>query len=155
MAALTWARTTPMHQDDGSSQVMTPEVQDGVVIWTGAIVVLDGGKAAPARSAVGLTVLGVARDTVDNRTFPTDLYGHMRRVSVVSGVAQYENSRATDEITGADVGHTCFLVDDRTLARTDGGGKRSPAGTVHEVGHDRRVWVDLGGRPVHAELVRR
>jgi hypothetical protein len=144
MTALSGPRLTPLRPDYESKQVMTPPVQNGVVIWSGGIVVLDGGFAMPGRSAPGLTVLGIAQSTVDNRTYPTNLYGRKRRVCVVGGVAQFENSRGEEAIGEADVGRPCYLVDDRTLARTDGAGKRSRAGTVREVERDRRVWVALG-----------
>jgi len=146
MTAMTSARLTPMRPDCAPKHVIQPQVHDGVVIWEGGLVVLDKGKAAPGRSGAGLTVLGIARDTVDNRTYPTALYRRTRRVSVVSGIAQLENSGGADAIGEADVGELCFMVDDRTLARTDGGGTRSPAGRVHEV-ERHRVWVDLGIPP--------
>jgi len=144
MSALTSPRLTPMRPDYESKHVIWAQVRDGVVIWEGGIVVLDGGKAAPGRSGLRLTVLGIAQDTIDNRTYPTVLYQRARRVPVVSGIAQLENSRGDDAIGEADVGKLCFMVDDRTLARTDGGGRRSPAGRVHEVERGLRVWVDLG-----------
>ena len=144
MSPLTAPRQTPMRPDYETKQVMTPQVRSGVVIWEGAIVALDDGEAVPGRSAPRLTVIGVAQSTVDNRTYPSSLYGRKRRVSVVSGVALFENSRGDEEIRDADIGKACFLEDDRTLARTDGAGRRSRAGTVREVGRDRRVWVELG-----------
>lgn len=144
MTALSCARETPMRPDQSAKQVLTPPVQDGVVIYSGGVVVLDGGMAAPGRSAPGLTVLGIAQSTVDNRTFPAGLYGRTRRVCVVSGVVLLENSRADDSIGDRDVGNVCYIVDDRTLARTSGGGRLSRAGLVREVGRDRRVWVELG-----------
>jgi hypothetical protein len=147
MSALSAPRKTPMRPEYETKHVLRPPVQAGVVIWSGGIVVLDGGMAVPGRSAPGLTVIGIALETVDNRTYPTSLYGHKRRVSVVGGVAQLENSRGEDAIGEADVGKLCFIVDDKTLARTDSGGCRSRAGTVREVDRDRRVWVDLGILP--------
>jgi hypothetical protein len=148
MTALSAPRETPIRPDYETKQVLTPPVQAGVVIWSGGIVVLDDGMAVPGRSAPGLTVLGIALGRVDNRTYPTSLYGRKRRVSVVSGVVQFENSRGVDAIGEADVGKLCYIVDDRTLARTDSGGRRSRAGTVREVERDRRVWVELGVLPV-------
>jgi hypothetical protein len=147
MTALSAARDTPMRPSYEAQQVVTPPVQDGVVIWAGGIVVLEFGMAVPGRAAAGLTVLGIAQATVDNRTFPTRLYGRKRRVCVVGGVAQLENSRGDEAIGEGDVGQLCYIVDDRTLSRTDRGGSRSRAGTVREVGRDQRVWVDLGAVP--------
>jgi hypothetical protein len=148
MTALSADRDTPMREQPRDPNYLTPEVHPGVVIWAGAIVVLEHGQAVPARSAVGLTVLGVARSSIDNRTYPIATGGRRRRVIVVAGVAQFENSTGGDQIRPEDSGAVCFLVDDRTLARTDGGGKRSPAGTVEHVDDDQRVWVDLGASPV-------
>ncbi len=147
MSALTTARDTPMRAHEGPTQIAAREVKDGVVIWSGGIVVLEHGQATPARSAPGLVVLGVARGGVDNRTVPIVAKTPKRRVSVVSGVAQFENSAGGDAIGAGDVGAVCYLVDDRTLARTDGAGSRSPAGVVQEVSLNSRVWVDLGANP--------
>jgi hypothetical protein len=144
MSALSTIRDTPMRPQEAPSQFTHPEVKDGVVIWSGSLVALESGKAVPGRAVAGLVAIGVARDSVDNRTFLAPPGGNRRRVPVLGGTAQFENSPGTDEIAASDVGRRCYIVDDRTLARTDGGGTRSVAGTIREVGRDRRVWVELG-----------
>jgi hypothetical protein len=144
MTALNTFRDTPMRPQAAASEFTHPEVQDGVVIWSGSIVALERGKAVPGRAVAGLLIVGVARDSVDNRTFLAPPGGSKRRVPVLGGTAQFENSPGTDEIGADDIGRRCYVVDDRTLARTDGGGTRSVAGTIREIGRDRRVWVELG-----------
>jgi hypothetical protein len=42
----------------------------------------------------------------------------------------------------ADVGKQCYLVDDQTVAKTDGTNTRSPAGFVRDVDADG-VWVEF------------
>ena len=49
---------------------------------------------------------------------------------------------AADAITLADIGKDCFIVDDQTVAKTDGAGTRSRAGRVFDVDADG-VWVDF------------
>ena len=56
--------------------------------------------------------------------------------------SQFANSAATDAITLADIGKDCFIVDDQTVAKTDGSGTRSRAGRVFDVDADG-VWVEF------------
>lgn len=48
--------------------------------------------------------------------------------------------QGNDPVTLADVGKTCYLVDDQTVAKTDGAGTRSAAGIVRDV-DSAGVWV--------------
>ena len=50
------------------------------------------------------------------------------------------NSAAADLIAQADVGKLCHVVDDQTVAKTDGTGTRSRAGIVARV-ETAGVWV--------------
>jgi hypothetical protein len=56
------------------------------------------------------------------------------------GTFRFANSAAGDLITKADIGTLCFIVDDQTVARTNGANTRSPAGTVEGVDASG-VWV--------------
>lgn len=62
---------------------------------------------------------------------------------VEAGVFQYDNSAGADELTLADVGHVCFVVDDATVAKTNGAGVRPRAGIVMDV-DDEGVWLAVG-----------
>ncbi len=46
------------------------------------------------------------------------------------GRHRFANSAAGDLITKADIGAACYIVDDQTVARTNGTNTRSPAGVV-------------------------
>ena len=53
----------------------------------------------------------------------------------------FANSSAGDLITIADIGKACFIVDDQTVAKTDGTGTRSRAGIVDGIEASGGVWV--------------
>lgn len=55
------------------------------------------------------------------------------------GIFRFANLPA-DLIDQADVGKLCYIVDDQTVAATDGTGTRSPAGFVDAL-EDGSVWV--------------
>jgi hypothetical protein len=61
-------------------------------------------------------------------------------VDVRKGVFRFANSTGGDEITRADIGGNCYIVDDQTVAKTDGTGARSVAGKVFDV-DSGGVWV--------------
>lgn len=57
-----------------------------------------------------------------------------------SGVYRFANSTAGDLIVTADIGAACFIVDDQTVAKTNGTATRSPAGIIDGV-DALGVWV--------------
>ena len=57
------------------------------------------------------------------------------------GLFLFANSSAGDLITIADIGKACFIVDDQTVAKTDGTGTRSRAGIVDGIEASGGVWV--------------
>lgn len=109
--------------------------------FQGAIVCRNAaGRAVRAITALNLVALGVAEAAVDNTL------GADGAVSVPyrSGVFLFENSTAADLITAADIGTDCFIVDDQTVARTNGTNTRSRLGRVDALEADGRVWVRVG-----------
>ncbi|HDM78821.1 MAG TPA: hypothetical protein ENG51_20520 [Deltaproteobacteria bacterium] len=117
-------------------------VKGAVKIYAGGIVVLDGGYAKPAAEATGLVAVGRAEEYVDNSNGSDgDVFVKVRR-----GIFRYKNSSGDDEITRAEIGSDCYLVDDETVAKTDGdtgsGPTRSVAGRVFDV-DDEGVWVEF------------
>lgn len=106
-------------------------------IFGGSIVCLNAaGNAIPGATATGLIVDGVAEAQVDNRN------GAAGALSVVSrrGVFQFANSASTDLITIAEIGDNCYIVDDQTVAKTNGSSTRSVAGKIEDVDANG-VWV--------------
>ncbi|MBL4801995.1 MAG: hypothetical protein JKY45_08875 [Emcibacter sp.] len=133
MTALAKARNTPAR----AGRNLGIGVKAATVIWLGAMVALDGGFAAPGRTAVGLKGLGRAKGTVDNSAGANgDL-----TVEIDRGVYLFDNAGA-DLITNADIGNDAYMVDDQTVARTNGGSTRSVAGKVHEV-TSSGVWIEF------------
>lgn len=108
-------------------------------VLAGTIVVINAsGYAEAASTATGKIAVGVAEESVDNSGGSAgDLNVPVRR-----GVFAFANSADTDEITLADVGSTCYLVDNQTVAKTDDESNRSAAGTVRDV-NDDGVWVEF------------
>ncbi len=110
-----------------------------VRIYAGALVARNGsGYAVPGTEAAGLYALGRARTTVDNSSGGD---GELR-VEIEKGIFRFANAAGGDEITPADIGNDCYIVDDETVARSDGGGARSVAARVFDV-DNMGVWLDL------------
>lgn len=132
---MTTDRNTPMR--DG--EVVSLGVAASKRIYAGALVARDaGGYATPGATATGLVGIGRAEARADN-TSGAD--GDMS-VEVRKGVFQFANSQGGDAITTADIGADCYIVDDQTVARTDGTGTRSVAGKVFDV-DSGGVWVSF------------
>ena len=107
--------------------------------WAGAIGVLSGGYAAPATTALNLKCVGRFEQSVVNAGADG-----ATSVDILQGVlGPFANSAAADAITQTEVGTDCFLVDDQTLAKTNGGGTRSRAGVVIKVTSEG-VWALMG-----------
>lgn len=105
-------------------------------IYAGALVALDAsGYATPGAVATTLKGLGRAEEMADNTTGANGA----KVVSVAKGVFRFAN-HGTDTVTAAHIGSSCYIVDDETVASTNGTGTRSVAGTVFDVDADG-VWV--------------
>ena len=133
MTALTKDRNTPWREGDEFNHPAAANA----VIHAGALVVLNAsGDAAPGSTATGLTPAGRAEEAVDN----TGGAAGDKTVQVRKGVFRYANDGS---ISRANIGGTAYIVDDQTLAATDGGGTRSAAGEIVDVDADG-VWVKIG-----------
>lgn len=132
--ALTKDRNTEMK--DG--ELVAVPVAADAVIYAGALVVANAtGYAAPGSTATTLTYLGRAEEAVDN----TGGADGAVTVQVRRGKAFKWGNSGADAVTQAELGKTCYIVDDETVAKTDGTGTRSAAGTVVAVDSDG-VWVE-------------
>lgn len=111
--ALSADRNTPMK--DG--ELVNVPVATNTKIYAGALVALNAsGYATPGAVAATLTYLGRAEEQTDN-------------------------TGGADAIVQADLGKTCYIVDDETVAKTDGTATRSAAGKVVGLDSDS-VWVE-------------
>ena len=135
MTALTAARNTPERAGD----VVGYPVKASVKPILGGIAVLNAGYAAPGTTATGLIAIGRFEETVDNTAGSN---GDVS-VQVKRGTFKFGNSSAGDLIAQADVGADCYIVDDQTVAKTNGTNTRSVAGKIIAVDADG-VWVKLG-----------
>ena len=138
MAALTRNRLTKSGGLQGSPPDQFP-VASGVTIYQGALLVLNAsGNVEPATTGLGLVVLGRAE-----MEYPPSTSAGEFLVRTTIGVFNYASATGGgDDITAGDKGAVCYLVDDQTVALTDGGGRRSPAGTVNAVDGEG-VWVEV------------
>jgi hypothetical protein len=133
--ALTADADTPSREGRSFSY----KVYQATKIYAGALVMLNAtGYAVSGATATGQVAVGRAKFQVDNSAGASgDL-----NVEVEEGVFRFKNSAAGDAITIAQIGDTCYIVDDETVAKTNGTNTRSPAGYTVDVDDDG-VWVKV------------
>lgn len=108
-------------------------------IYAGTIVVIDSsGYALKGATATGLRAVGRAEEQVDNSSGSNG----DKTVKVKRACFRFANSSSGDLITLADVGTDCYIVDDQTVAKTNGTSTRSVAGKVRDV-DSIGVWVEF------------
>ena len=133
MAALTKDRNTKRRD----AKVFSDPVAATTKIYAGSLVCINAsGYAVPGSTSTALKARGVAQEQVDNSTGAAG----DKRVETNRGCFPFANSASADEITRADIGATAYIVDDQTVAKTNGSSTRSAAGTVVGIDADG-VWV--------------
>ena len=135
MAALTGNK--PTTQLDTSLEGLP--VKAATTIYAGALTCTDAtGFAVPGAVATTLIARGVADAKADNATGANgDIKAKVR-----PGIFKFKNHGA-DLVLAADSGLYCYIVDDQTVAKTDGAATRSKAGKVVAVESDG-VFVAIG-----------
>ncbi|MDN3524349.1 hypothetical protein QWY79_03610 [Halomonas sabkhae] len=134
MVAATTNRNTPVR---GGHHRGHP-VAAGVHCHAGTVAVMNAsGFAEPATTATGLVALGAFTFELDN----TAGGDGERLAEIERGCFRLANDES-DPIAQTQIGSPCYLVDDQTVAATDGSGTRSAAGFVDGV-DDLGVWVRL------------
>jgi hypothetical protein len=132
--ALTADRNTTMM----SGELIPVPVAANVKIYAGALVAANAtGYATPGATATTLTYLGRAEEMIDN----TGGADGAKSVLVRRKRAFKFKNSGTDAVTQAELGKVCYIVDDETVAKTNGTSTRSAAGTVVGVESDG-VWVE-------------
>ena len=138
MAALTADRDT---QELASSHAMEHAYvgTDSTQYFKGGMVCLSTatGKLVKGATATTLVAIGRCEENVLTGTSNT------RKVRARSGIFRFLNSAAADQIAADDIGKECFIVDDQTVALTDGTATRSKAGIVYDVDTNGDVWVSM------------
>lgn len=114
-------------------------VAAATLIYAGSMVCLNAaGTATKGATSTTLKALGVALGRFDNSAGAAgDINANVER-----GVWRMANSAAGDQITLADYGASCYIVDDQTVAKTNGGTTRSVAGVIRDVDASG-VWVEF------------
>jgi hypothetical protein len=138
MAALTADRYDTFERASAHSMPHAEVGADSTQFFKGGIVVLDSADGKMKKGATSTTqiCLGRCEENVLTGTSNT------RKIKCRSGIFKWLNSAAGDAIAADDIGKPCFIVDDQTVALTDGTGTRSRAGIVHGVDSDG-VWVSV------------
>lgn len=132
MTALTRDRNTPMK----TAELIGVLVAAGAVIHAGALVVANAtGFAAPGSTAPGLNYIGRAEETVDNSA------GADGAAAVLVRRGNAFKWANDGSIAQAQLMKTAYIVDDQTLAATDGTGTRSAAGRIVGIDTDG-VWIE-------------
>lgn len=133
MTALIADRNTPLRSGD----IEEHPVKGATTIFAGALVCLDAsGRLVPGSTAVGLIARGRAEERVANAGADGAKSCRVRK-----GQFRWINSAAGDAITRAEIGDPAYIVDDQTVAKTNGGSTRSVAGTIRDV-DAQGVWVE-------------
>jgi hypothetical protein len=142
MSALAAARNTPrLGMMDGVLEVPVKATQK---IYKGALVMCDStGYLVPGAAATGCRAAGRADPGTDNVLDTTGMSSGDVKCKVDVGVFRWDNSTSTDAITITEMYKDCYIVDDHTVAKTDGSTTRSVAGKVILV-DSSGVWVKTG-----------
>lgn len=130
---LTAAKKT---QSRAADQFGFPAAADAV-IHRGALVVLNAGYAEPGSTATDLVAVGIAEEGIDN----TGGADGAKTVPVKRGCFRFANE-ATDPVDLSHVSQPAYVVDDETVAASDGTGTRSAVGIIRDVDAGG-VWVEL------------
>jgi len=135
MAALTADRNTPQRDN----KQFGFGVAAATKLWAGSIACLNAsGFLTKGAVATTLKTVGMVEETIDNTAGANGaVTGKVRR-----GLFRFANSAAGDLIALTDVGASCYIVDDQTVAKTNGSSTRSVAGVIRSVDADG-VWVEI------------
>ena len=136
MAALTAFRDT-LEKAAPFSSLQAEVGADSTQFFAGGIVVLDQADGKMKKAFVATTLIAIGRC---EETFLTGT-SNTRKIKARSGIFKYGNSASGDLIAADDIGKDCYLVDDQTVALTNGTNTRSRAGKIHSVDTDGGVYV--------------
>lgn len=131
--ALTNDRNTPSKDGELVSVPLA-----AVKVHAGGLTAINAaGFATPGAVATTLKYFGRAEESVDNSAGAAgDKSVLVRRKKAFKWL-----NHGADAVVQADLGATCYIVDDQTVAKTNGTNTRSAAGIVVQVDADG-VWVE-------------
>ena len=114
--------------------LMTWKAAANQVFYNGAIVCKKtDGFAYVGDEYTGAQTLGVAAFALDTTG---DTNGDHDVIVQPGTFGDFSNSASSDAIAEDDRGKQCYVVDDDTVALTDGGATRSAAGMVYDIADD-------------------
>lgn len=121
-------RITKQYGDGVSPSELWLPVTPTKIVKAGGLVciVASTGTVEPARVGTGLIAIGRSEDTYDNSATLTP----QPIAKVVPGIFSWNNSAGLDAIGNGNIGQPCYMVDDQTVALTDGSSTRSVAGMI-------------------------
>lgn len=132
--ALNKDRNTPIRDGD---KVVHP-VAAATIIYAGSLVALNAtGNAVPGATATTLIAAGRADERIDNRLGADGAL----LITVRRGTFRFFNYSG-DLIGRTEIGKSCYIVDDQTVAKTSATNTRSVAGKVIDV-DPYGVWVEI------------
>jgi len=132
MVALAADRNTGLRQGD----LRVGQVGAASKIFKGAIVMRNAaGYLIKGATATGSFGVGVAQTLADNTSGANGAI----TVNWRPGVGYFANQTG-DLCLVTDIGAKCWIVDDQTVAKTNGTSTRSPAGIIEDVDANG-VWV--------------
>ncbi len=143
MTALNTERDTPQYNDGPLAVVLSIPMQAATKCYAGGLTCVDAtGQAVPGQVSSTLIAVGRCRRTTDNSAGAAAAIN----VDVERGVFkfdQFATAPGADLITQAMLLTPCYVVDDATVAATNGGGTRSRAGIIVRIEADG-VFVQVG-----------
>lgn len=135
MTALTTNRNTV----ERSNNLFSFPVAASTKIYQGSLACVNAnGLAVPGSTSTTLKCVGRAEEFTDNST---GLDGAIK-IQVKRGCFKFSNSTSADLIALKDIGSIAYIVDDQTVALTDGSATRSKAGIIRDVDGDG-VWIEI------------
>lgn len=138
MAALAANRDT-LEMASAHSQLHSEVGTDSTQYYKGGIVCVSTVTGKMVKGAAATTLIAIGRCEENVLTGASNT----REINARSGTFKFLNSAAADAIAADDIGKACYIVDDQTVALTDGTGSRSRAGIVEKVASDGGVWVNF------------
>lgn len=130
---------------DRNTQMLLGDLREqpagaGTRIFAGALLMRNAaGFIVRGAAATGGVGVGMAEAGCDNTAGAN---GDRNVLYRAGQVCRWRNSAAGDAIVQADVGARAWIADDDQVAKTNGGGTRSPAGIIVAV-DAQGVWVRM------------
>ncbi len=135
MTAATQDRDTKKRHGD----FLALPVEASTTIYAGTLLCINSnGNAVGGSAAAGLLCVGRAEEQVINMGAAAAQY-----IRGARGIFLWNNSSSSDQIAETNIGQKCYVVDNQTVALTDGAGTRSVAGVIYDLdAATGMVWVD-------------